>query len=146
MSSFEKKTSISAMSAMIFAVVNNPKTYQFTDQFCSFDLYDKKLGCPTNLGRIIHTFVFFLLNLLRMNNSRKSIGLKVKYSIYGALVFFLISSPSMYSLVRLVFGDKIADKNGCPTMKGITLHALVHGMVLFGLMYLPSRKKVPTIY
>ena len=64
-------------------------------------------------------------------------GLKLKFSIYGTLIFYLISSPAMFSSVASIFGNKIASPEGCPTNYGILLHALVYYIVLVGVMYLP---------
>jgi hypothetical protein len=72
-----------------------------------------------------------------MWNSNASTGLKVKYSIYGTLLFTLISSPAMYSLTSSVFGSAIAN-SGCPTLTGIVIHSLVYCAALIGLMYLPN--------
>lgn len=70
---------------------------------------------------------------------RKSNGLKFKYSLYSALVFFLLASPQMFSFVQRILGSvvQIADPNGCPTHFGLILHTIVFLGVLFLMMSLP---------
>ena len=62
---------------------------------------------------------------------------KAKYSLYSAIVFFIIASPFMYRLTSSVLGNWIASKQGYPTMSGLILHTIVFGLILFGMMYLP---------
>lgn len=66
----------------------------------------------------------------------KSEGLKFKYSLYSALVFFLVANPVTFRFVNsLIAGVAV---NGCPTAFGFMLHTLVFFGVLYGLMSLPS--------
>jgi hypothetical protein len=69
-----------------------------------------------------------------------SSGLKLKFSIYGTLIFYFITSPAMFNLTGSIFGDSIANQ-GCPTVYGVILHALVFGAALTGAMYLPNDSK-----
>lgn len=66
-------------------------------------------------------------------------GLKVKYSLYTALLFFLIASPMMYMATSRLFGAWIANR-GCPTGLGVLLHSVVFFFALWGLMNLPLDK------
>ncbi|MCJ7638245.1 MAG: hypothetical protein MUO21_12210 [Nitrososphaeraceae archaeon] len=136
MSSFNQKLMISIFSAVLFILVSLPATYNLTN---SVGLNTYSAGCPTYNGLLLHSFVFFLLSFLSMWSSNASTGLKVKFSLYGTLIFFLISSPAMYSLTSSLFGNSIAN-GGCPTTTGIILHALVYCAALVGVMYLPNEE------
>ncbi len=141
MATFSQKLGISLGSAALFAIVNMPGTYKFTDNILVFDTYNATTNCPTNIGLIIHAIVFFALTFLTMGNPLENTGIKLKHSIYGALIFFLVSSPAVFSLVGSILGRQFADANGCPTTQGVLLHALVYCAALVGVMYLPEANK-----
>lgn len=66
----------------------------------------------------------------------KSEGLKLKYSLYSALAFFLVANPVTFKFVNsLIAGVAV---NGCPTAFGFMLHTVVFFVVLYGLMSLPK--------
>jgi hypothetical protein len=56
----------------------------------------------------------------------------IKHSIISMLVFLAIAAPMTYkltdSLTRQV-GLRLAESNGCPTMLGLLVHALVFALV-----------------
>ena len=139
MSTFEKKLSISIGSALLFLLINLPKTYNITSNILSLNLYND--NCPTNMGLIIHTILFFIITYLSMSNPYIKYGIKLKHTIYGSLLFYLISSPPMFSLINSILGNKYANVNGCPTIIGIVLHALIYCSALIGVMYLPEENK-----
>jgi hypothetical protein len=64
-------------------------------------------------------------------------GLKFKYSLYSALLFFLVASPTSFRLSSRLFGSAVASKGGCPTAVGFALHTFVFLVALYGLMSLP---------
>lgn len=138
MSTLQKKISISAFSALLFILVSLPHTYNITNSLTHLELYDINKACPTNKGLLLHTLVFFLLTYLSMWNAPQPSALKLKFSIYGTLIFYFISSPSVYSFVNSVLGNSFATAAGCPTIKGILLHALLFCLALIGVMYLPD--------
>jgi len=67
-----------------------------------------------------------------------SFGLKVKYSLYSALIFFLIANPITYKVVNSVLPGVAS--NGCPTPFGLVLHTIVFFLALLGVMLLPKDK------
>lgn len=125
MSTLNQKLMISIFSAVLFILVSLPQTYNLTN---SLGLNTYSMGCPTYTGLLLHAFVFFVLTYLSMWNSNASAGLKVKYSLWGTLLFFVISSPAMYSLMG----------SPCPTVPHIILHAAIYCAALVGVMYLPN--------
>ena len=66
----------------------------------------------------------------------KNVGLKIKYSLYSALLFFLIANPMTFRVVNSVISGVAV--GGCPTSFGLLLHSLVFFVGLYGLMSLPS--------
>jgi len=65
-------------------------------------------------------------------------GLKFKYSLYSALLFFLVASPTSFRLTARLFGGTVASKGGCPTAVGFALHTFVFLVALYALMSLPK--------
>ena len=126
MSTLQAKLLISAGSALLFNIVKLPETNR---------LITGSL-CPTDKGILIGVLIFFIITYLSMWSSPQSSGLKLKFTIYGTLLFFLISSPVMFSLTRSLFGNSLTDSSGCPTNTGVIIHSLVYMLALVGLMYL----------
>ena len=57
---------------------------------------------------------------------------KIKAALTAGLLFFILSSPSVYKMVDRVVGN-VTD--GCaPTMMGLALHSLVYAGVVYLLM------------
>jgi len=77
--------------------------------------------------------VFFVLSLLSMYGKKNSANidtlLKVKFSIYGALVYYLLSSNEMYSITSFIVNDK---------NERIVLHSIIYYFVILSLMLLPK--------
>jgi hypothetical protein len=63
---------------------------------------------------------------------------KAKYSLYSALVFFIIAAPFTYKIVQSVLGRlvTIATPTGCPTYVGVGVHSIVFGLIVFAMMHL----------
>jgi len=71
-----------------------------------------------------------------------NIGLKMKYSFYSALVFFLVANPETYILSQMAFGRlfSVASSSGCPTTLGFFFHTVVFFIVMVALMMFPRDK------
>ena len=71
-----------------------------------------------------------------------NIGLKVKYSFYSALVYFLVANPETYKMTAWLFQNlfTVASPGGCPTTAGFFLHTVVFFIVMVGLMMFPRDK------
>jgi len=135
MATFQKKLQISIGSAFLFIIVNLPQTYEITNKILHWKTISN--GCPTHLGILTHTLVFFLLTFLSMGNVKIKTGIKLKHSLYGTLIYFLLSNPATYSFVGSLFGHQFADNNGCPSVLGVLLHSVVYCAFLVAVMYLP---------
>lgn len=125
MATLQQKAMISASSAVLFLAVNLPQTYKLTDSILPGKLANN--GCPTSLGVFVHTLVFFLVSFFTMGDPRINTLEKLKHSIYGTLIFFFLSSPTMYSLT----GSR------CPSLQSVLLHTVLYFLALVGVMYLP---------
>lgn len=141
MATFQQKLSISIGSALLFFLINLPGTYRITNSVLPLDLYNGGTNCPTNTGLIIHAILFFVLTFLSMTRASINTGIKLKHTIYATLIFFLIASPTMFSFTGSLFGNSIADYNGCPTTAGVLLHSVIYCAALVGVMYLPAGDK-----
>ena len=153
MTTDKQKMSISMYSASLFALVNLPFSYTFTESLLNkgcklidndaseIELY--KNGCPTHLGRIAMTLIFYLVTYISMDKIEDQ-NEKLKNSIYGTLVFYFISSPSAYALTRMIAKvfvseetlDKLISKDGCPSTLGVGVHAAIFFIVIYYMMKL----------
>ena len=64
---------------------------------------------------------------------------KVMASLQAALLFLIVANPATYRLVQMIFGSlfKVANATtGCPSAMGLLLHAVVFGLLSYGLMML----------
>ena len=62
---------------------------------------------------------------------------KWQISIFSAFIFVLVIHPYTYKLTQQMFGSilgKIAEANGCPTIRGLILHTLVYILLVRGSM------------
>jgi len=61
---------------------------------------------------------------------------KARYSFYSAIIFLILASPPVYKLVDQLLGSiiRIANPAGCPTIAGVVVHAIVFGLIVFGMM------------
>ena len=59
---------------------------------------------------------------------------KFLISVMSALVFFVISNPKTYRLTRSIFGKWVSGPTGCPTIRGLVLHAVVFVLITWAMM------------
>jgi hypothetical protein len=62
---------------------------------------------------------------------------KISATIQSIIVFLIVSMPLTYKLTNSLLGGilgKLADDSGCPTNTGLLVHALVFGLIVYGLM------------
>ena len=68
-----------------------------------------------------------------------TIDKKISATIQSVIIFLIISAPFTYKLTNSLLGNiigKLADPSGCPTTLGLFVHAIVFGLIVFGLMLL----------
>jgi len=135
MATLQKKMMISLFAANTFLLFNLPITYTFFNK-TGILFYNENTRCPTHIGLLLITVLFFIQTYITMGSSINK-GIKIKHSLYGTLIFFLVSSPALYAVMGKLFGNLIANVNGCPTTLGILLHSFVYFLILVAVMYLP---------
>jgi len=66
--------------------------------------------------------------------------LKLKYSFYSALVFFLFANPETSIVFQRFFGHFLTfiTPGGAITVQGLLISTLLFFLTMFGLMLLPS--------
>jgi hypothetical protein len=135
MATFHKTLQLSVGSAILFMVVHLPQTYKRTSKIFPWKTISNR--CPTHLGILFHTLVFFLLTFFSMGNVKIQTGIKLKHSLYGTLIYFLLSNPATYYFVSNLLGTQFANNKGCPSVIGVLLHSVIYCMFLLAVMYLP---------
>ena len=65
-----------------------------------------------------------------------STGLKIKFSFWSAMIFFLVANPVTFRFVNSIIPGVAND--GCPTAFGFMLHTAVFFALSFGIMLLPK--------
>ena len=78
------------------------------------------------------------MNNTQVNQEKLTMGKKLKYSFYSALIFFFISSPIMYQLTEKLNGHliNVSDASGCPSNSGLLLHTCIFFIIIFTIMCL----------
>lgn len=122
--------------ALVFLVTSLPQLYSDTNAW-----FNEQGTCPTYKSRLLHAVIFFALILLSMKyfgKSDKPMPLLSKYALFGALLFFLFSSPEAYRTSNALYSGLSDGYNGCPTTTGLVVHSVLFGAALFGMTYLPD--------
>lgn len=136
MNTLTDKLYCAGYGSVVFLVASLPQLYDKTNSY-----FNEQGSCPTYKSRLLHTLIFFALVLLTMKylaKSNKSLQVLSKYSLFGALLFFLLSSPEAYRTTNGIYAGLADSNNGCPTMTGLIIHTVLFGAALFGMMYLPD--------
>lgn len=133
-----KKT---ALPAGMFLLLSLPQVYGHTNGFLKTD----GDNCPTFKTRLLHTLAFFVLSFLSMKyygEEKMSKNKMIRFSMCGALMFFLLSSPELYKLTGSLVGrvnDGFANRMGdseCPSFTGVLVHTAVFALTLSWVMTL----------
>lgn len=72
--------------------------------------------------------------------SMNRVLLKAKYSIYSALIFFLLANPETALVIQRLAGGlfHIVTSGGALTIQGLFLHTGLFFFIMLGLMLLPA--------
>ena len=72
--------------------------------------------------------------------SMNRVLLKAKYSIYSALIFFLLANPETALVIQRLVGElfRVVTSGGALTIQGLFLHMALFFFIMLGLMLLPS--------
>tara|TARA_B100000401_G_C52791606_1_gene713688 strand:+ start:727 stop:972 length:246 start_codon:yes stop_codon:yes gene_type:complete len=72
------------------------------------------------------------------NNSGKTNQDKWRYTLMTTVLFLIIVNPATYKITNGIFGKLIGQlanpSSGCPTSKGIMVHAVVFTLLLRAMM------------
>ena len=73
-------------------------------------------------------------------SGHQSKKMKIRASLLAALLFVVIASPELFGLMQSLLGRvvKVA-VGGVPTAAGLILHALVYGLISYGMMSYKTR-------
>ena len=63
-------------------------------------------------------------------------------SLFSACIFFMIMNENTFRLTSRALGSWIAGPQGCPTIMGFGLHALVFMLVAFGTMMIRDQNSI----
>jgi hypothetical protein len=122
MSSFGAKVNISTMVGLIFIITSI--------------LLNKK--CLNIENHFLQTLLFALIALSSHTSNSLPIGTKLKHTLYGTLLFYLISNSEMYHITNKFLYNNILGTDNCPTNTGIIIHAVLYIIILVIMMYLPD--------
>ena len=132
MSTLSQKLNICFNSMILFYFINSPETYMMTSNLINKTLIS--MNCPTDLGFIIHTLLFFTITYLSMGSSNIKNKIKIKHSLYGTLIYYFVSSQQFYSFMNILLNN---NNYNCPTTIGLILQSIVYFSFLLAVMYLP---------
>jgi len=120
MATLNQKIQISAGSALLFALVSLPLTYQLTSRLIQTS--------PNNLF-LLHTLVFALITFLTMGDPRINTKEKLRNTIYGTLIFYFFASPTYSNFLSNLLGNPAV-------LLQLGAQALLFFLALVGVMYL----------
>jgi hypothetical protein len=124
MTELSTQVNISVFSAFVFFMVNIMRTKQ------------NNVYCTKKMQTLFLTLIFGILSFISMYRSDLDTKIKIKHSIYGALMFYFLSSSEFYVLINEIMGTSFASKNGCITLYGIILSSFVYCLFLIFMMQL----------
>ncbi len=69
-------------------------------------------------------------------------NVKVRASLMSAVLFAIVASPQLFAIMQGLLGGlfRVASPSGLPTLAGLILHAVVYGLIVYGLMYTKKKR------
>jgi len=136
------KLANSLLGFAVAIVASRPQAYRLTDAIFGNQGTIAIDGCPTTIGHILHTVVFFVLiiAIFYLFTPSKTIWTLVRYSFYCAAIYFLATSPAAFKYVNDLTKGAV---NKCPTwmdmmINTVVTQGMVYIMILFVVFYFPS--------
>ena len=131
MATLEQKVKISLGSTGLFFLLNSPNSYKFVSNILNTNLVED--NCPNHLGIFINTLIFFVFTYISMGDPFENSLFKLKNTTYGSLIYFLISSPTIYYL-----SNKMLNFKDCRNTVSLLVHSAIYFIILVGVMYFPE--------
>ena len=63
---------------------------------------------------------------------------KMFISAQTALIAFILFNPVVFQFMRGILGSWVASADGCPSVSGVFLHAVIFGVIVYLLMLKPK--------
>lgn len=130
------KLKYSVISGLIFLLLSLGFIYSYIDKslFKNSGVFSVN-GCPTFFGHILTTLLFFIIIfLIMLMYDRDNISSKLKYSFYGALLFYFLSNKELYQTNSFITGLNLSNRIGCPNNLGLGIHFIVYIVISYLLM------------
>ncbi len=135
---FKERLFISMKAGVIYFMLNSKLSYQLTETLVGGTANNE---CPTSFGRMLHMLLFFSVTLMSMYNSDIDILLKIKFSLYGTLIAFFVSSTEFNQIVGRYITKEDNSISNCFEIKQMFVHTLIYIVFLVAVMYLPDEKQ-----
>jgi hypothetical protein len=116
----------------VFFAVSLPDFYARSNKFLEVEG-----NCPSWKSRLLHTIVFFVVMYLTIVyvEKPKDKSETIKRCMWSTLLFFVLSSPELYRLTDSFKMLDTADNNACPTMYGVSAHAVLFILINILMQY-----------
>ena len=140
--SFVNKLIYASIGTAAFFLLSHPTTYEILNTFLPTKI--KVDPCPSPNTRIIQVIIFailmfsilVLLNMFAIHN-KKSIWYFAKQALFATLIFYILSSTEMHTLMADITKRKDSLlKDGCPTISAKFFHSILYFIAAFGSMYI----------
>jgi hypothetical protein len=129
----------SYIAGLLFLLLASPYAYSLTSNLMG--IKTGEVSCPDLTLLTVHAIVYTLIiRLLLQQRPDDAYTSKDKWivSIVGGVLFLLLASPFLYSVVdgtsEYLFGLNLADSSGCPNTSGLVVHFLAFVAVVRILM------------
>lgn len=136
MLSTQNKLLYPIFGTLVFILASNNTASKLIEKMFAEDSIIKN-NCPTIFGHFVQSIMFFILMLvimLLLNSQQSTFWTLTKYAFYGTLLYFILTTSEMYGLMAAISGGSTSDSFGCPTQRGVILHALIYFFIMLGIM------------
>ena len=138
--SFVNNLKQTAIPAAIFLGLSLPQVSGQVNSWSGTSAGSYPAGCPSPQARLLQTVAFFAVTYLVAKYYKKGTDNKqmIRYALYGALMYFILSSGELYTLTDSLVGSVVGNVNmiqapGCPSLTGVLVHTAVFALILAGM-------------